>query len=157
MLGWVFMCWTSTIAMTNVSCSRTQCSESGEARTHIPSILRQALYHWATHCAPTLTIWTLIRLLPWEQSYLGPYCLQYRLLTRGADNKSWLVGWGLSIISIHNLYTHLSSSDWFGVKFKDVLYSNEIPRLSTLFGAAFLKLQFAVIVPNFSNFLLFLS
>ena len=32
-------------------------------------------------------IWGLIRLLPWEQSDLGPYCLQYRLAMR-ADGKS---------------------------------------------------------------------
>ena len=31
-----------------VSCSRTQCSASGEAQTRNPSIQSQALYHWAT-------------------------------------------------------------------------------------------------------------
>ena len=31
-----------------VSCSRTQCSASGEARTCNPSIWSQALYHWVT-------------------------------------------------------------------------------------------------------------
>ena len=31
-----------------MSCSRTQCSAAGEARTSNPSISSQALYHWAT-------------------------------------------------------------------------------------------------------------
>ena len=32
----------------NVSCSRTQCSDAGEAQTSNPSVLSQAPYHWAT-------------------------------------------------------------------------------------------------------------
>ena len=35
-------------ARINVSCSRTQFSDVGEARTHGPSVLSQALYHTAT-------------------------------------------------------------------------------------------------------------
>ena len=36
------------LAEDKVSCSRTQCSASDEARTRNPSISRRALYHWAT-------------------------------------------------------------------------------------------------------------
>ena len=35
-------------ARINVSCSWTQGSDASEARTHNPSVLCQALYHWAT-------------------------------------------------------------------------------------------------------------
>ena len=35
-------------ARINVSCSRTQHSDAGEARTRSPSVSIQALYHWAT-------------------------------------------------------------------------------------------------------------
>ena len=35
-------------ARINVSCSRTQCSDAGEARVRCPSVSSQALYH----CAP---------------------------------------------------------------------------------------------------------
>ena len=35
-------------ARINVSCSRTQRSDAGEARTCGPSVSSQALYHWAT-------------------------------------------------------------------------------------------------------------
>ena len=38
----------SWVAGSNVSCSRTQHSDAGEARTRSPSVLSQALYHWAT-------------------------------------------------------------------------------------------------------------
>ena len=31
-----------------MSCSRTQCSDAGEAQTRCPSVSSQALYHWAT-------------------------------------------------------------------------------------------------------------
>ena len=33
-------------ARINVSCSRTQCSDAGEARTSGPSVSSQALHHW---------------------------------------------------------------------------------------------------------------
>ena len=47
--GRVFLGWTSTkLARINVSCSRTQHSDAGEARTRGPSVSSQALYHWAT-------------------------------------------------------------------------------------------------------------
>ena len=36
------------LARINVSCSRTQRSDAGEARTRGPSVSSQALYHWAT-------------------------------------------------------------------------------------------------------------
>ena len=36
------------LARINVSCSRTQGSDDGEARTRRPSVSSQALYHWAT-------------------------------------------------------------------------------------------------------------
>ena len=36
------------LARINVSCSRTQHSDAGDARTHGPSVKSQALYHWAT-------------------------------------------------------------------------------------------------------------
>ena len=42
----VFLGWTST--KQRKSCSTTQHSASGEARTHIPSIWSQALFHWAS-------------------------------------------------------------------------------------------------------------
>ena len=35
-------------ARINESCSRTQCSNASEARIRNPSVLSQALYHWAT-------------------------------------------------------------------------------------------------------------
>ena len=38
--------------------------------------------------AYTQTVWTLIRLLLEEQSDLGPYCLQKRLLKSQADDKA---------------------------------------------------------------------
>ena len=37
--------WNQYTAKINVSCSRTQCSDTGEARTLVSS---QVLYHWAT-------------------------------------------------------------------------------------------------------------
>ena len=43
------------------------------------------------------TIWSLIRLLPWEQSVLGPNCLQYRLLeniSRRAEQTTKVVTGG---------------------------------------------------------------
>ena len=36
------------LAKINVSYSRTQCSDAGEAQTRNPSASSQALYHWAT-------------------------------------------------------------------------------------------------------------
>ena len=39
-------------ARINVSFSRTQCSDACEARTSGPSVLSQALYHWATVLRP---------------------------------------------------------------------------------------------------------
>ena len=43
-----FLGWTSRLARIYVSCSRTQRSNAGEARTRGPSVSSQALYHWAT-------------------------------------------------------------------------------------------------------------
>ena len=39
---------TQYLSRINVFCSRAQHSDFGEARTHIPAVLSQALYHWAT-------------------------------------------------------------------------------------------------------------
>ena len=36
------------LAMVNVSCSKTQPNEAGEARIRNPSVSSQALYHWNT-------------------------------------------------------------------------------------------------------------
>ena len=36
------------LARINVSCSKTQSSDAGEAQTHNPSVSSKALYHWAT-------------------------------------------------------------------------------------------------------------
>ena len=43
----VFLGWTNT-KLGLMSCSRTQRNVAGEAQTHNPSILGQALHHWAT-------------------------------------------------------------------------------------------------------------
>ena len=49
MSGLVFLGWSMKYkARINVSCSRTQRSDAGEAWTHNPSVMSQALYHWAT-------------------------------------------------------------------------------------------------------------
>ena len=45
--GRVFLGWTST-KLGLMTCSRTQRSDAGEARTRGPSVSSQALYHWAT-------------------------------------------------------------------------------------------------------------
>ena len=49
------------------------------------------------------TLWTLIGLLPWEQSDLGSYCLQYRLpktISRWGKQKTNAVtsGWSVNMI-----------------------------------------------------------
>ena len=51
-----------------------------------------------------------IRVLPREQSYLGPYCLQYRLpknISKPEElmTKSWLAGQGFTVT--HNLKTEI--------------------------------------------------
>ena len=40
------------LARINVSCSRTQCGEAGEARARSPLVSSQAHYHWATVRSP---------------------------------------------------------------------------------------------------------
>ena len=41
------------------SCLRTQCSDTGEAPTRGPSVLSQALYHWATALPNSFVIYCL--------------------------------------------------------------------------------------------------
>ena len=46
--GRVFLGWISTKLGKMCLAQGPQCSEAGEARTRGPSVLSQALYHWAT-------------------------------------------------------------------------------------------------------------
>ena len=47
-----------------------------------------------------------VRLLPWEQSDLGPYCLQYRLQVREKGRKKVLPGYKrVSVSTRHAIYT----------------------------------------------------
>ena len=57
------------------------------------------------------TILTHIRLLPWEQSDLGPYCLQYRLsknISRREQQTTKVVTGGLRVNKKGKLSTYSS-------------------------------------------------
>ena len=60
-----------------MSCSRTQCSDSGEALTRGPSVSSQALFHWAT-ALPAVT-WDFQQSLRW-------YVRSERSLVRAFDS-----------------------------------------------------------------------
>ena len=57
-----------------MSCSRTQHSDAGEARTRGPSVSSQALYHWATALPPILLLQCEGQALP--NARQGVYSIQ---------------------------------------------------------------------------------
>ena len=89
MMGRVFLGWTSTIkARVNVSYSRTQCSDAGEAQcsdaseapTRNPSVSRQALYQGATGLP--ITFFRPVCCISWLNTNTYGKLLSQNLLTK---------------------------------------------------------------------------